>query len=114
MAFLLLLHACFCCGTVQGRVFRQERSSLKLLGNASLSRDEPEPVTDCHCDLCVSANRKTVTEVSDTKCIPAPALHIGQSCIPDSSFPEQRNGDEVPYQLFCMCACQPYLRAKSD
>jgi len=72
----------------------------------------PDPM-GCTCDSCVSAHRTKPTAVSDTKCVPSFNMPIGQSCNPKGKFPAKTHDTDVPYQLFCMCSCQPFLKTKS-
>merc|ERR1719331_1036199 len=67
----------------------------------------------CTCDECVSAHRTHPTAVSDTKCVPAMELPMGLTCDPKGKFPQRTLGKFIPYQMYCTCACQPFLKRDS-
>lgn len=68
----------------------------------------------CSCDTCVSAYRKSPTAVSDTKCVPSMQMAMGATCNPKGKFPANTFDADVPYQVFCTCACQPFLKVDSE
>lgn len=67
----------------------------------------------CNCEDCVSAHRRKPTVVSDTKCVPGVSIPMGLTCNPRGKFPARTHDKDVPYQLFCMCSCQPFLTVES-
>merc|ERR1719327_2166903 len=41
-------------------------------------------------------------------------LPIGLLCDPTGGFPQDTIDTDVPYQLYCMCQCQPLLKPGSE
>merc|ERR1719401_445451 len=91
----------------------QSRTRVKFMAAASPGVSSLPAPGQCTCDDCVSAARVKPTPVSDTKCVPSMDIALGQTCDPKGSFPQEAVDTTIPYQTFCMCGCQPYLKYDS-
>jgi hypothetical protein len=96
------------------RAFLTPMGATEATEDVAVSSISEENEGRCSCDNCVSGWRKQPTAVSDTKCVQKMAMPLGVVCNPSGKFPAKTTDTDVPYGLFCMCACQPFLKPSAE